>query len=474
MVGVYRHPPGGDGPAAPASPTAPSSTAPVQGAPTGSSSAPGPGDLPVRRLVRAEQGRVVAGVAEGVGEYLRTDARAVRVLFVLATIFGGVGVLAYAVAWAVLPTASAVDAPAERLLRWFTGAPTAFQVVLVLTVALVAGGSVTSGRPGAGWGAVLIAVGFLLLRVDTRSQQQAGGPAPPPAAGPPPRAVPAAPAVTAAPVAPATWAAPQWPVAPVPSPSATAVELRPGAGTYGSYGLAPGPPVRAPSPPAPRRPPHPPSPLGRVTLAAALLLLVALTVADRIGVLAPGADGYLAVALGTLGLGLLVGARVGRARWLVPLGLLLVPPLAVATAGPAVPTVTQADVAALAEGVDRRRVTPTDRREVAAVYTVGFGELVLDLAKVDLVAEPTEVTVEVGAGALVVVVPDEARVTLEGGMEAGSATVFGVPLAAADVTDLSSVPFDRGPEDGGRLTLDLQVGAGVVEVRRASGGSGAP
>lgn len=56
-----------------------------------------------RRLVRVQEGRVLAGVCAGVGRYLGVDPVAVRIAFVLLSLFGGSGVLAYIVAWLLMP-----------------------------------------------------------------------------------------------------------------------------------------------------------------------------------------------------------------------------------------------------------------------------------------------------------------------------------------------------------------------------------
>jgi phage shock protein C len=57
-----------------------------------------------RRLVRRSDDRMVAGVCSGVAEYLGVDVTLVRLVTVVGTIFGfGSLILAYVVAWALLP-----------------------------------------------------------------------------------------------------------------------------------------------------------------------------------------------------------------------------------------------------------------------------------------------------------------------------------------------------------------------------------
>jgi phage shock protein C len=56
-------------------------------------------------LRRSRQDRVLGGVCGGVGRYLDVDPVLLRVAAVALALSGGVGVLAYVVAWVVLPEA---------------------------------------------------------------------------------------------------------------------------------------------------------------------------------------------------------------------------------------------------------------------------------------------------------------------------------------------------------------------------------
>lgn len=61
---------------------------------------------PYRRLHRSRSERMLAGVCGGIAEYLRVDPTLVRVGFaVLAIITWGVALVAYAVAWVIMPEA---------------------------------------------------------------------------------------------------------------------------------------------------------------------------------------------------------------------------------------------------------------------------------------------------------------------------------------------------------------------------------
>jgi phage shock protein C len=56
-----------------------------------------------RRLYRSLSQRMVGGVCGGLGEYLAIDATLIRVLFVLAGLFGGHGILLYLILLILVP-----------------------------------------------------------------------------------------------------------------------------------------------------------------------------------------------------------------------------------------------------------------------------------------------------------------------------------------------------------------------------------
>jgi phage shock protein PspC (stress-responsive transcriptional regulator) len=56
-----------------------------------------------KRLFRARDGRMVAGVASGLAAYFGVDVNLVRLAFGVFSIFYGLGVLLYLIAWAILP-----------------------------------------------------------------------------------------------------------------------------------------------------------------------------------------------------------------------------------------------------------------------------------------------------------------------------------------------------------------------------------
>ncbi|NTV47369.1 MAG: PspC domain-containing protein [Chlorobiales bacterium] len=55
------------------------------------------------KLYRSRQDKVIAGVAAGLGKYFDVDPVLVRVIFVVFTVMGGSGFLAYVILWIVMP-----------------------------------------------------------------------------------------------------------------------------------------------------------------------------------------------------------------------------------------------------------------------------------------------------------------------------------------------------------------------------------
>jgi phage shock protein C len=56
-----------------------------------------------KRLYRAHQGRMLAGVCAGVANYFQIDPTLIRLGWVLFCILGGSGVLAYLIAAVIIP-----------------------------------------------------------------------------------------------------------------------------------------------------------------------------------------------------------------------------------------------------------------------------------------------------------------------------------------------------------------------------------
>jgi phage shock protein PspC (stress-responsive transcriptional regulator) len=91
-------------------------------------------------MERPASGRVLAGVATAIAERSNTATWLVRLGFVVATFFGGIGILAYLAGWFVIPAEGNDESAAEA---WLTALATpgrragalliAFALMILLT-----------------------------------------------------------------------------------------------------------------------------------------------------------------------------------------------------------------------------------------------------------------------------------------------------------------------------------------------------
>lgn len=56
-----------------------------------------------KRLMRPRAGRKIAGVCQGFGEYFDIDVTIIRIVWLVLAICGGSGLVAYLIAWIVMP-----------------------------------------------------------------------------------------------------------------------------------------------------------------------------------------------------------------------------------------------------------------------------------------------------------------------------------------------------------------------------------
>jgi phage shock protein C len=72
----------------------------------------------MKTLVRTRHGRMLAGVCSGLAAYFGVDVTLIRLAAALITVFtGGMGALAYLVAWAVIPEEGEGTSIAENLVN---------------------------------------------------------------------------------------------------------------------------------------------------------------------------------------------------------------------------------------------------------------------------------------------------------------------------------------------------------------------
>jgi phage shock protein C len=70
-----------------------------------------------KRLERKLANRWVAGVCAGLADYTGVDATLIRVVFAVLTFFGGTGLIAYVLGWALIPEEGEPVSIAERFIN---------------------------------------------------------------------------------------------------------------------------------------------------------------------------------------------------------------------------------------------------------------------------------------------------------------------------------------------------------------------
>lgn len=373
-----------------------------------------------RGLERPAEGRMVAGVASALAGRLDVPEWVVRVAFILTAFMGGLGIVLYLAGWVLIPAWGESRSPAERFFSnagttrsWLGIGLIALAIVFILDELSPFDDSVV-------WAVTLLVVGFLLY----------SGVIPTPSGGED--------------------------TDPSPTPGALS-------GTTGGAAMTASAPV------APAEPGHPaavttdqPRPrrrrershLGSLTIGVALLamgVLAALDVAP--GRIDPLPRHYLAVFTVIVGLGLLVGAWRGRARWLILVGFLLVPALVLSP------------VLEIGTG-DRftHSYRPASFAELNRVYTMGTGSMDLDLTELPWRGQTVFVEVEGETAAIRIRVPDDVAVRGVVRADFGWLTtprraVGGVAPVIMDLHEPAALPAR------GEIVIDARVEVGTIHIK---------
>ncbi len=381
-------------------------------------------------LVRPAQGRgrVFAGVCGAIARATNTDPVLWRVILVVLSLFGGVGVLLYLLGWILLPADGDTAAPVEALIWRGRSSTSTTLTVIVAIIVLIALGVSFSERfsPGVP-GVILIVVAAILLLQDRRRPRPVeSAPAPPPT------------------------------ISSVDTPSGGAMSTPTAFAPYGPF--SPTPPS-SPAPPEPAQRParRPRSRLGRLTFSIALLVVGVIALADLSGLSVPTAT-YLAAALAVIGLGMVVGAWYGRGRGLIGLGIIV--SLLLGAFG----------TLSLGRGFHGGDITwrPTSVSQVESSYDNQFGDGTLDLSAVDFAQAGGPVNVHVGVhfGNLTVILPPNVDTDVTVKVQAGNADVFDQQWSGVNSGAQHASSLGADGVGGGQLNLDGSVNFGNLEVRR--------
>jgi phage shock protein PspC (stress-responsive transcriptional regulator) len=420
-----------------------------------------------RSGLHRSQHRVIGGVSGGIAERTGIDVTVVRVLTVVFAIFGGVGILAYGLAWLFLPEPDG-RIHAEQVLR---GDVSAGAIGGIITTVLSFGGFWSHG-PGWGWGgggffgwfwglsgtALFIGVVALVIYAISRSRGQPGSWAGTP--GFPPAAPPAAPyAGTQPPPYAGAQPPPSYPTAPLPAY---------GSGTStGATMTAPppttGPPMATPLPtPAPATPRRPTfggfGALAVSGLAAIGAGVTALVMSNGTYDASTGTMAW-AVALAVISGCLVVGGLVGRRAGVIGLLAILV------ALGTLISAVTPK--MSHVQGVGDRTWQPVSASSAHDGYGLGIGDATLDLTSLDRstlsAGDPLDIPVSVGFGRLTVLVPADLVTRVRASAGAGD-------LVRVNTIGLANDGLDRGVFIGDDSNLGDVNGIGVHRTTTVGSG----
>ncbi|MGI3779443.1 MAG: PspC domain-containing protein [Janthinobacterium lividum] len=440
----------------------------------------------------------LAGVCGGVAERWGLDPVLVRVGCVLLALTGGVGIILYLAGWLLLPVTGTERAAVDDLLggaaaRW----PRELWITLVVLACLVSFAVFGAISPfGVAPAIALLALwwfGFHRPRVrrarGTRSSVSgvtAGSSslAPPAWSATSASSAPPAPSVTwSGPPTPFTQAAAAWQTrvhevrtgvwTPVPPANAGSVAPRPQQAAVDPEELAraaflaePDPvglytePASTPVPVVHAGTSLPARRLRLVTVTVLGLTWAGLGVADALGV-AVSLAVYAGAGLLVLALGLVAATRWGRARGLLPAGVVLAA-TAVVVSGFLGPTLV--GPARDATGVLDHPVSYTS----AAAFPVDgdrldTGDLQVDLTGLTLASDATY-RADVDTGRIVVRTPPGTGIAVRYAVDTGDVRAYGSHLGSG--SDLKDERLLVAPAAGQHtLTLDLRLDTGVVEVR---------
>ena len=74
-----------------------------------------------RQLTRSHSNRILGGVAGGIADYTGLDSSLVRIITAFVVVFTGVGLLAYIIAWLVLPEEGKSTTGLDQIIGSFRG-----------------------------------------------------------------------------------------------------------------------------------------------------------------------------------------------------------------------------------------------------------------------------------------------------------------------------------------------------------------
>ncbi len=387
-----------------------------------------------RELLRPREGRVLAGISQGLANRFEVPAWLPRLIFVITAFFGGLGVAMYLAGWALIRAEDETESPAERFFSGASSSRAWIGVGFIFIAALILLDNFTFFSGGVVFAAGLLIVGVLLYLGQIPLGSGSGG-------------------------TQSKEGVQQMTTTDTTIEEAVATETG-DSPAGGSTAAPPPPPPPAPTPPL--LPPRAAKPkersiLGRLTVGVTLLALGVLAVLDNIEAVNIDAEPrhYLALAVTVVGLGLVVGSIWGRARWLILASVILVPTLLFSP-------VFEYDWNS--ETFDASH-HPTSFEEVDSNYSIDVGNLQIDLTDLPWNGQEIQLKASVDAGNLEIWIPSDVGIIGEASTDVGRVGTRGRESAGIGNPSLR---FDSEGSSG-TVIIDLHVDLGNIQINRTGG-----
>ncbi len=210
-------------------------------------------------------------------------------------------------------------------------------------------------------------------------------------------------------------------------------------------------------PPVPPKRTNRRTPARRIIVSATLLVVGFIAILDAANVASVSASAYLAAALATVGLGLLICSFFGRTRGPIMLGILLV--LALVT------TTTVSDFRNR-HGEGSILIHPANLAALQSSYSESVGKIVVDLRDVNFTGANTTLDLRINAGSIQVMLPPAVDTRLLAKVNVGSVELLDQRRGGINVGTVTFADDGADGPGGGVLRINANVNVGKVEVTR--------
>jgi phage shock protein PspC (stress-responsive transcriptional regulator) len=396
-------------------------------------------DFVATRPRKPRSGRVIAGVAAGIGRRYGIDPVIVRVALVVSAVYGGAGVICYLLGWLLLAEDGDEVSPFQALLgRGVSSTSKGLSVVLCIAM-IPAFSFVFGGHYSTLAGLIVLGAALFLLH---RYRGDQGRIIPGPTVSASPEAAPMTDSTPTSPLGATTPDDGHRPQDAVPDQPPAWDPLGAAPFAWDLPNPAPAPP---PAPPRPRRPRIALATLGVLFLAGTALGIGAtwwgwLTPAHIVGILAA-----------ITGAGLVAGAFAHVGRGLIPLAVLL-------SIGAFGLTSTHFDSW---HGAGAEMIRPLAIADVRPVYQHSAGDMTVDLRWLPHTGT-VDTRVDLGVGNVTVLVPPDARVDATCSAAVGDVLCLGQHDSGPGNPTVHASQQASGGND---LTIVLNVQDGPGQVR---------